>query len=178
VDNEDNEEENGNLSSGWGAQKPMGYEFPESPLLILTVTPGHTQSSGEETYPSREAPVLVSISQNCFTPRILSHSPSVLNWLEMVAISSSYSELMTSEMHGAGGQQTSSRRNMTVGLKCGIMLKAHDLIWDWRMFVNPFPDVITLNEVVGRCWKDVRRELGFPNFADTTPASSDLVCCP
>jgi len=60
------------------------------------------------------------------------------------------------------------------------VLKDHDLMWDWKMFVYAFLDVITLNKAVGkgRYWKDVWRELGFPNFADTTPASSDLMCCP
>jgi len=65
---------------------------------------------------------------------------------------------------------------MAVGLEHSIVLIARDPMWDWTMFVNPFPDVITLNTAVGRCWKDARRELGFHNFADATPASSDLVC--
>jgi len=65
---------------------------------------------------------------------------------------------------------------MAVGLECSIVLKACDLMWDWTIFVNPFPDVITFNEVVGRCWEDVRRELGFPNIEDASLASSDLVC--
>jgi len=58
VDDEDDEDEmeqhevNGNLSSGWGVQKLIGYGFPESQPLILTITHGHTQSSMEETYPS------------------------------------------------------------------------------------------------------------------------------
>jgi len=67
---------------------------------------------------------------------------------------------------------------MAVGLAHSIVLKAHDLMWGWIMFVNLFPDVITLNEVVGWCWKDGQRDLGFPNFDDATPASSDLVCWP
>ena len=66
---------------------------------------------------------------------------------------------------------------MTTGLECSIVLKARDLIWDWTLFLNPFPDVITLNEAVSRCWKDAQRELGFPNFADATSASSELVSC-
>jgi len=67
---------------------------------------------------------------------------------------------------------------MAVRLERSIMLKARDLMWDWTMFINPLPDVIILNEAVSRCWKDAPRELGFPNFADATPASGDLVCCP
>ena len=85
---------------------------------------------------------------------------------------------MTPELDGSGGRQTSSRRNMTTGLERSIVLKARDLMWDWTLFVNPFPDVITLNEAVSRFWKDARRELGFPIFADATPASSELMSCP
>jgi len=113
VDDEDTEDqlekhkENGNLSSGWGAQKRIGYGFPEPELLILTIARGHTQSSREEKYPPWGAAVSVSISQNHFTPRILSRSPNVLNQLETPAITPSHSDPTTSEMHGAGGQQTS-----------------------------------------------------------------------
>jgi len=69
-------------------------------------------------------------------------------------------------------------QTIPVGLERNIMLKAHDVMWDWKTFINPFLDVTTLNEVVGRCWNHAQRELGFPNLADTTPASSDLLCCP
>ena len=171
-------EENANLLSGWVAQKPIRYGYPESQPFILTITLGHTQSSSEETYPSQGAPVSVSISQKCFTPRILSCSPTVLNRPETPAITPSQSDPTTPERHGTGGHQTSSRRNIAVGLEHSIVLKARDLMWNWMMFVNQFPDVITLNEAVGMCWKDAQRELGLPNFADATLASSDLVCCP
>jgi len=76
VDNEDKEnkleqhEENGNLSSGSGAQKLIGYGYPESQPLILTITPGHTQSFRKETYPTRGLlfPYLL--------PKIVSHRGS------------------------------------------------------------------------------------------------------
>ena len=136
------------------------------------------QSSGEETYPSRGAHVPVSMSQNHLTHRILTHLPTLLNQLETPAITPTDSDSTMPEMPGTGGQQTSSRRNIAIGLECSIVLNARDLIWDWTMFVNLFPDMITLNKAVGRCWKDVRSELGFPNFADATPATSDLVSCP
>jgi len=67
---------------------------------------------------------------------------------------------------------------MATGLELSIVLKARDLIWEWTIFVNPFPDAITLTEAVCTCWKDAGRELGFPNFADTTPASNDQVIYP
>ena len=148
-DHEDDEdeleqhEENGNLSSDLGGQKLMGYGFPESQPLILTITHGHRQSSRKETYSSWGDPVSVSISQNRFTPRILSRSPTVLNRLETPAITPSHSDPTMPERHGAGRQQTSSRRNMAVGLERSIVVKSRDLMWDWTMFVNPFLDVIT-----------------------------------
>jgi len=74
-----------------------------------------------------------------------------------------------------GEQHTSSRRNMATGLERSIVLNARDLMWEWAIFVNPFPDAITLTEAVRTCWKDARRELGFPNFANATPASNDQV---
>jgi len=67
---------------------------------------------------------------------------------------------------------------MAIGLKRSIVLKARDLMWEWTIFVNLFPDAITLTEVVRRCWKDARRELGFANFADATLASNDQLSYP
>ena len=43
---------NGNLLSGWGAQKLIRYGFPELQPSIHTITPGNMKSSGEQTYPS------------------------------------------------------------------------------------------------------------------------------
>jgi len=85
---------------------------------------------------------------------ISSRSPTGLNRLETPAITPSHSNPTMPEMQGTGRQQASSGRNMAIGLERSIVLKAHDLMWDWTMFVNPFPDVITLNKAVGRCWKD------------------------
>ena len=67
---------------------------------------------------------------------------------------------------------------MATGLERSIVLKARDLMREWAIFVNPFPDAITLTEAVHTCWKDARRELGFPNFADATPASNDQASYP
>ena len=141
VDNENKEdelehEENENHSSGRRAQKPIGYGFPELQPSILTITPGHTRGSREETYPSQGAPVSVSISQNRLTPRILSCSSTILNLLETPAKIPSHSDPTMPEMHSAGGQQTSSRHNIAIGLERSIGLKARDLMWDWTMFVN------------------------------------------
>ena len=172
-------EENENLSSGWGAQRSIRYGFREPQPSILTVTPGHTQSSGRGIdYPRRRAPVPVRVSQNRFTPAIRSRPPTALGPLETPAITPSNSGPTTPELDSVGEQHTSSRRNMATGLERSIVLKARDLMWEWTIFVNPFPDAITLTEAVRTCWKDARRELGFPNFADATPASNDQVSYP
>ena len=57
---------------------------------------------------------------------------------------------------------------MAIGLECSTLVKARDLMWDWTIFVNPFPDPITLTDEVGRCWRDARSELAFPDFGDAT----------
>jgi len=46
------------------------------------------------------------------------------------------------------------------------------------IFVNPFPDPITLTEEVRTCWSDARIKLGFPDFADATPPSNNQVSYP
>jgi len=65
---------------------------------------------------------------------------------------------------------------MATGLERSIVLKARDLMWEWTIFVNPFPDAIAITKAVRRCWKDARRELSFPNFAYAALASNDQVC--
>ena len=82
------------------------------------------------------------------------------------------------EFDNRSGQQTSTRRNVAVGLERSILVKARDLMWDWTILVNPFPDPITLTEEVRRCYKDARSELGFPNLADATLPSTEQVCYP
>jgi len=172
-------EENENLSSGWGAHSSIRYGFREPQPSILTVTPGHTQSFGRGIdYPRRRAPVPVRVSQNHFTPAIRSRLPTALGPLETPAITLSNSGPTTPELDSVGEQHTSSPQNMAIGLERSIVLKARDLMSEWTIFVNPFPDAITLTEAVRLCWKDARRELGFPNFADATWASNDQVSYP
>ena len=67
---------------------------------------------------------------------------------------------------------------MAVGLERSILVKAHDLMWDWTIFVNSFPDPITLMEEVRRCWRDARGKLGFPDFGDASLPSIEQVRYP
>jgi len=82
------------------------------------------------------------------------------------------------EFDNGSGQRTSSRRNVALGLERSILVKARDLMWDWTIFVNPFPDPITLTEEVRRCCRDTRSELGFPGFGDATLHSIEQVRYP
>ena len=82
------------------------------------------------------------------------------------------------ETNSEGIQQTSSRRNLTVGLERSILAKARDLIWDWTIFVNPFPDPIILTEEVCRYWSNAWIELGFLDFVDATPHCNEQVSYP
>ena len=122
-------EENENLSSGWGVQRSIGYRFPELQSSILTITPGHTQSSGWVIdYPRQRAPVPVHVSQKRFTLATLSRPPTALNPLETPAITPSHSGPSMPELDSGGQQHTSSRRNMATELKRSIVLKARDLM--------------------------------------------------
>jgi len=67
---------------------------------------------------------------------------------------------------------------MATGLERTILARSHDLMWDWTIFVNPFPDTITVSEEVRTCWSDARTKLGFSDFADATPPSNDQVSYP
>jgi len=62
---------------------------------------------------------------------------------------------------------------MATGLERSILARAHDLMCDWTIFVNPFPDPITLPEEVRTYWSEAQTQLGFPDFADASPASND-----
>jgi len=37
---------------------------------------------------------------------------------------------------------------MPTGLERTVLARSRDLMWDWKIFINPFPDPITLTEEV------------------------------
>jgi len=76
-------------------------------------------------------------------------------------------------LEGGDREEHRSTQNMAIWLEHRILTKACSLIWDGRIFANPFPEPITLTKEILRCWNDVRMELGFLNFADATPHSHD-----
>ena len=59
-----------------------------------------------------------------------------------------------------------------------MLVKARDMMWDWKIFVNLFRDPITLTEEVRWCWRDSRSEMGFPDFGDASVSSIEQVGYP
>ena len=105
----------------------------------------------------------------------LSLLPAALNLLATPVITQTQSDPTMRESDNESGQQASSRRNVAVELEHSILVKARDLMWDWTIFMNPFPDPITLMEEVHRCWSDARSELGFPDFGNVALLSIEQV---
>ena len=162
------------MSAYWGVQRLSRNEFLNSHLSILTITPVQTQTSGRSIgYMEGRTPAPIRVSQNRYTPAILSRLPAPLNSLAIPVLTPSQSDQTMRELDKGGGQRTSSRRNMAVGLERSILAKARDLMWDWPIVLNPFPDPMTLTEEVRRCWTDAWSEWGLPDFADATPPSID-----
>ena len=167
-----------NLSADWGAQRPVENEFLSSQPSIITITPGYTQtSSGRVSYQEQRTPASIRVSQNR-APAFLPRLPAALNPLATPVLTQTQSDPTMREFDNGSGQRTSTRRNVAVRLESSILVKACDLMWDWTIFVNRFPDLITLMEEVRRCWKDARSELSFPDFADATLPSTEEVCYP
>ena len=140
------------------------------------MTPGNTQSSSTRiSYSGRRTPAPVRLSHNGYTSEIPSRLPTVLNALATPAITPSHPDPTMLELDSGEGQQASSRQNMATGLELSILARASDLMWEWIIFANPFPDPITLTEQVRTCWSEVRPQLGPPDFAEATPASNAQV---
>jgi len=166
------------LSEDWGAQRPVENEFLSSQPLIITSTPGHSQTSGgRASYQERRTLAPIRVSQNR-TPAFLSRLPAALNLLATPVLTQTQSGPTMREFDNGSGQRTSSRRNVAVGLESSILVKARDLMWDCTTFVNPFPNTITLTEGVCRCLRDTHCELGFPDFGDATLPSIEQVRYP
>jgi len=129
------------------------------------------------SYPGWRTSAQLGVSQNSFTSTIPSRSPRDLNSVAMPARTPSYPDPTVQEFD-SGRQQASSRRNMVTGLERSVLTRSRDAMWDWTIFVNPFPDPITMPAEVRTCCSDSQTKLGFSNFADTTPPSNDQASDP
>jgi len=164
--------------SAWGAQRPIGRGFLSSQRSILTITPGNTQNSSRRiSYPGRRTSAHVRVSQNGCTSAIPSRWPTDFNPPTIPVITPSHPDPTVRELD-TRGRQASSRRNMPTGLVHTSLDRSRHLMWDWTIFINPFPDPITLTEEVRTCSSDARTKLGFPDFGDATLPSNDHVSYP
>jgi len=67
------------LSADCGAQRPVENEFLSLQPSIITITPGHSQTSGgRASYQERRTLAPIRVSQNR-TPAFLSRFPTALN---------------------------------------------------------------------------------------------------
>jgi len=171
---EDDEDE----TADQGAQRPITtwHQSTGSQRSILTVRATPTESLDRRIgYPRRKTPGVGPITQNPPT----SGRPAVLRTVSNVPVTAiptpTHSGRATPEFDGTGLHVTRSRRNTAVGIELIIQTKAKEIIWDWTLFTNPFPDPITLTGVVADCWSDARLALGFEDFDDATPDSIDQV---
>ena len=116
------------LSADWGAQRPVENEFLSSQPSIITIRPGHSQTSdGRPSYQVRRTPVPIRVSQNR-TPAFLSRLPAALNPLPTPVLTQTQWDLTMREFDNESGQLTSSRRNVGIGLERSILVKARDVM--------------------------------------------------
>ena len=119
------------LSAHWGAQRPIGNEFLSSQPSILTITPRHTQASSRRiSYLEWRTPPPIQASQNRDTPAILSRLPAAVNTLATPVLTQRQPDPTTRELDNGSDLQTSSRRNMAVGLEPSTLVKTRDQKWD------------------------------------------------
>ena len=125
-------------SVDWEAQRPVENVFLSSQPSIITITPGHSQTSGgRASYQEQRTSAPIQLSQNR-TTAFLSRFPATLNLLATPVLTQTQSDSTMREFDNGSEQRTSSRQNVAVGLERSIMVKVRDLMWDRTIFVNPF----------------------------------------
>jgi len=80
------------LSADWGAQRPVENEFLSSQPSIITIPPGHSQTSGgRASYQERRTHAPIRVSQNCM-PAFHSRLPAALNPLATPVLTQTQSD--------------------------------------------------------------------------------------
>jgi len=80
------------LLADWGAQRPVEHEFLSSQPSIITITPGHSQTSrGRATYQERRTLAPIRGSQNRM-PAFLCRLPAALNPLATPVLTQTQSD--------------------------------------------------------------------------------------
>lgn len=162
----------------YGAQRPMTteYEFVESQpsTLNLSATPSQ-RSSIRIGLPGRITPA-PRVSRAPFTV-LRTSTPGDVSPVGSVMAPTRAGPVTAATQQGqsASSNLIGSRRNNAVGIELTIQSKARELMWDWALFVDPFPDPITLTEQVHQCWSDAWNKLGLPEFPDAASHSRGQV---
>ena len=172
-DTEDAEDAGNNLLGDYGAQRPIEteYEFVESQPLVISLADWPTGTSDIQTGPPGRTKPASRVSRSLFT--MLTNSSGDPSPAGSSIIPRPAGPIPVTTQHEQ--PPIRSRQNNAVGIELTIKNKARELMWDWPLFVNSFPDPITLTQKVYQCSSDVRRLLGLPNFPDTASHSSDQV---
>ena len=171
AENAENAEDN--LLGEYGAQRPMEteYEFVESQPAVISLSDRPTGRTDIRIgLPGRKTPA-PRVSMSRFTMRTNSSGDPSPPGSSIIPTPASPIPVIIQHQQPA----IRSRRNKAVGIELTIQNKARELMWESTLFVNPFPDPITLTEKVHQCWSDARRILGLPNSPDAAPHSCDQV---
>ena len=172
-DAEDAEDAEDDLLGDYGAQRPIEgeYEFVELESSVISLSDTPTRRSDIRIgLPGRTTPA-PRVSRSYFT--MLTNSSGDPSPTGSSIIPTPVGPIPVTKQHEQPAIR--SRPNNAVGIELTIQNKAPELMWDWTLFVNPFPDPIRLTDKVHQCWSDARRILCLPNFPDAAPHSSDEV---
>ena len=137
------------LLGDYEAQRPIEteYEFVESQPSVISLSDMPTGRSDIRIGLPRRTTLAPRVSRSRFTMLTnLSEDPSPAR-SSIIPTPTGPIPVTTQHEQPAIG----SRRNNTVGIELTIQNKARELMWDWTLFVNPFPDPITLTEKVHQC---------------------------
>src|SRR5437588_12927978 len=127
----------------YGAQRPMTteYEFVESQTstLDLSATPSQ-RSSIQIALPGRITPA-PQVSRAPFTI-LRTSTPGDLSPVGSVIATTRAGPVTAVMQQGqsASSNLIGSRRNNVIGIELTVQSKARELMWDWALFVDPFPD--------------------------------------
>ena len=106
-----------NLLADWETQSPVENEFLSTQPSIITITPGHTHSSGGRvSYQEWRTLAPIQVSQNptlAFLPRL----PAALNQLATPVLTQTQLDPTMQEFDNGSGQRTSTRRNVAIELE-------------------------------------------------------------
>ena len=141
-DEEDAENVENDLLGDYGAQRIIEteYEFVESQPSVISLSDTPTTRSDIQIGLPGQTTSAPGVSRSCFT--MLTNSSRDPSPARSGIIPTPAGPIPAAIQHEqpAGSQLIRRRRNNAVGIELTIQNKACELMWDWTLFVNPFPD--------------------------------------